>query len=156
MPAKNAAAAAGDAAESPKSLYERDFYSWALAQAALLRAGRFAEIDMANVADELETLGRAEASALGSSYRQIVLHLLKWQYQPGRRAKDWKAAVLRERAHAADVLETSPGLKPRKQELLAKAYQSARKEAAIETDLPMSTFPDACPFTLEQVEDKRL
>lgn len=135
-------------------LYERDFYGWCLEQARLVRAGRLAELDLPNLAEELESLGKEQARALRSSYRVLLLHLLKWRYQPRRRSRSWSATIVRERDAARERVAESPGLKPRQRALLAEAYRGARKEAAAETGLSLATFPEACPFTLEQALDE--
>ncbi|MGH6945511.1 MAG: DUF29 domain-containing protein [Geminicoccaceae bacterium] len=137
-----------------KSLYDRDFYSWAMSQAALIRERRFDEIDIENVAEEIETLGRSEASALKSTFRILLMHLLKWQYQPALRSKSWRNTIGRERTNFEEILDDNPGLKPRRQELFAKAYRVARKDAARETDLPLDTFPPQSPYSLEQALDE--
>lgn len=143
----------GKARAQEASLYERDFYSWALQQAALMRAGRQAETDVLNLAEEIETLGRSEASAFWSSYRLILLHLLKQQCQTSKRSQSWRGTAARERNNAARNLNRNPGLEPRRPSLFAEAFEDARKEAAAETDLPIGQFPATCPWSLDQVED---
>jgi hypothetical protein len=146
-------AKAREALTSP-SLYERDFYAWALEQAAHLRAGRLAELDLANLAEEIEGLARAEARELRSRYVTLLIHLLKWEFQPDRRTSSWIETVVRERDEIEELLDGSPGLKPRRDELFAKAYRGARSRAAAETRLPMSRFPATCPYTREQTMDE--
>jgi hypothetical protein len=135
-------------------LYERDVYGWCLEQARLVRAGRVAELDLANLAEELESLGKEQVRALRSSYRVLLLHLLKWRFQRRRRSRSWAATIVRERDAAQERLRENPGLKPRQRALFAEADRSARKEAAAETGLALETFPQACPFTLEQALDE--
>lgn len=135
------------------ALYESDFYSWTQRQAELMRAGRLAEIDLPNIAEEIESLGRAQYHALRSSYRLVLLHLLKMRHQPERRTPSWTSTIVRERTAIEDCLSDNPGLRPRRAEAFAAAYPGARREAAAETTLPLRTFPKACPFSLEQVED---
>lgn len=135
-------------------LYERDFYTWALEQAAHLRAGRLAELDLANLAEEIEGLARAEARELRNRYATLLTHLLKWEFQPERRSTSWAGTIAHERVEIEDLLDDNPGLKPRQSELFAKAYRSARAGAAAETKLPLSSFPATCPYTLEQAMDE--
>jgi hypothetical protein len=135
-------------------LYERDFYSWALEQAALLRARRFAELDLENLAEEIDGLARGEARELRSRYVTLLMHLLKWEFQPKRRSPSWKATIVRERVEIEDHLDENPGLKPRQPELFARAYRSARAGAAAETNLPVDRFPAACPYTRDQAMDE--
>jgi hypothetical protein len=141
-----------DAPAAP-ALYDSDFYSWCLDQARLVRERRFAELDIDNVVEELESLGKEQAHALRSSYRVLLMHLLKWRYQPERRSGSWAGTIVRERANAADRLKESPGLKPRQSGLVREAYRVARREAAAETSLPLATFPETCPFHIDQALD---
>ena len=136
-------------------LYARDFYTWTRRQAELMRAGLFEKIDVANLVEEIETLGRSEAAALESAYRLICLHQLKRLLQPERAAsRSWTNTIIRERLHAVRVLRDNPGLNPSRQELFESAYADARKEAAGETGLPLSLVPEVAPFTLAQITDE--
>jgi hypothetical protein len=137
----------------PADLYAHDFYSWALAQAALLRQRRFAELDLANLAEEVEDLGRRQASELQSRFETLLTHLLKWMFQPERRSHSWVGTITRERGKIAEHLDDNPGLKPRRHELSARSYRHARADAVAETNLPLETFPAACPWTLDEVMD---
>lgn len=145
---------AHEADGSAGELYERDFYTWALRQAELVRAGRLAELDRENVAEELESLGKEQAHKLESSFRVLLLHLLKWRYQPQRRSRSRRGSIVRERTNVELLLEGNPGLKPRCAELFAAAYRGARKEAAAETGLPIARFPEASPFTMSEALDE--
>ena len=131
--------------------YEEDGYSWALEQAALLRARRLDQIDIENIAEEIESLGKSFANELRSRYGTLVMHLLKWQLQPDRRSNSWAGTIRRERIAITKHLRDNPGLKPRRQELLADCYDEAVQAAVAETDLPPRTFPEACPYSLEEV-----
>ncbi len=133
------------------SLYDGDFYSWTCEQASLLRAGRLRDIDLENIAEEIETLGGSEASALRSSLRLIIVHLLKLQYQPERATNSWRGTIVRERINAERRLIDNPGLKPKLQEFFREAYGDARRIAAAETGLAIETLPAQPAFTLEQV-----
>lgn len=135
------------------SAYDDDFYGWCLEQAALVRAGRFSELDRENVVEELESLGIEQTHALRSAYRVLLVHLLKWRYQPGKRTRSWAGTIVRERGSAAERLAGNRGLEQHKHRLFAEAYGRARREAAAETGLRISTFPTDCPFTFEQALD---
>ena len=134
------------------SFYDDDFFRWTTEQADLLRQGRFAEADLGNIVEEIESLGRSEKRELESAYRLICLHLLKMIYPPSRATRSWLNTIVRERNTAESVLEDSPSLKSRRAALLNTAYRRARQEAAAETGLPLPTFPETPPFTLDQVE----
>ena len=136
-------------------LHARDFYTWARRQADLMRSGLFEKIDVANLIEEIETLGRSDAAALESAYRLICLHQLERLVQPQRASRrSWTNTIIRERLHAARVLRDNPGLKTKRQALFESAYADARKEAAGETGLSLSVVPEAAPFTLAQIMDE--
>ena len=136
------------------SKYETGFYTWANEQAALVRAGRFDEVDIENIAEELETLGRSEARELKSRYRTLLLHLLKWRYQADKRSWSWETTIKRKRGREIpDHMKENSGLKPRQQELFEAAYALARGDVADETGLPDATFPADRPFTLDEAMD---
>ena len=137
-----------------QNLYETDFFSWTLRQAELLRAGQTELADLANIAEEIETLGRSEESKLESAYMLIGMHLLKVLFQPERTTPSWRRTILHNRLAAAKLLRLNPGLKPKRERLFASAYEDARKEAAEETGMSLAIFPETPPFSLEQVEDE--
>lgn len=131
--------------------YEADLFAWALDNAALLRAGRLFEIDAEHLAEELEDLGKSERRALGSHIRNLVTHLLKWQYQPRLRGASWRLSVINARAAIQEILEDSPSLVPEAARQLATTYRLARENAIGETGLPDAMFPPSCPYTIVQV-----
>ena len=131
--------------------YEGDFYTWTQEQRALLRAGRLDAIDRDNIAEEIESLGRNEFDKLVSFYALVMLHMLKWEHQPNLRSRSWATSIERHREDAAEVLDDNPGLKHRLDQALARAYRRARLDAAAETGLRKATFPESCPFTLEEL-----
>jgi type I site-specific restriction-modification system R (restriction) subunit len=135
-------------------LYEKDAYSWALSQADALRRRLANEIDWENVAEEIESVGRSQASELRSRYITLLMHLLKWQFQTERRSRSWANTIKRERREITSHLAENPGLQPRLQELLESAYETARIDASTETDLPEEAFPLANPFSLEAAMDE--
>lgn len=132
---------------------EDDFYGWCYQQAELLRRKRFAEADFPNVIEELEGMARHHRSMLKSSYRVLIVHLLKWEYQRQRRARSWLMTAVRERNNIADHEEDSSSLRNEAPILLAEVYRRAAHQAARETKLPVETFPADCPYTLDQLRD---
>ncbi len=133
--------------------YETDFYLWTQQQAALLRQGEFNRLDLdcVNIAEEIESMGRRDRLSLRSYLHNILLHLLKWCYQPERRGTSWKLSIRNGRRQARNLLKESPSLKPLLAEIAEDEYPSAREDAADETGLPLAAFPETCPFTLEQI-----
>lgn len=133
--------------------YETDFYTWTQQQAALLRAGRLAELDVSNLAEELEDMGRSEKRELTHRLAVLLAHLLKWGYQPKRRGKSWRLTVKEQRIQVQRELRQNPGLKALLKDVLADAYEDAQLQAAKETDLDESVFPQTCLWTFEQIID---
>jgi ribosomal protein L29 len=133
--------------------YESDFYAWTQEQAALLRAGRFAELDVEHIIEEIEDMGKSERRELASRLEVILADLLKWQYQKGLRSTSWLATIKEQRRRIARHLGKNRSLKAGLEDLLVQAYEDARYTAGIETGYSEIAFPAACPWTLEQVLD---
>jgi hypothetical protein len=138
--------------KDPDTLYERDFITWTQQQAALLKKGRLDLVDVANLAEEVESLGKSQLSALRSSYKLIAMHLLKLMKQPEKATASWENTINRERGNVIDLLDENPGMRSKRSELFLKAYGSARSEAAFETQIDLMQFPEEPPFSLEQIE----
>lgn len=136
------------------ALYDTDFYVWTQQTASLLRQGRFAEIDIEHLAEEIESMGKSDRRALESYLKNITLHLLKWHYQGGLRGPSWRKSINNGRDAAQRILEDSPSLAREIHTALIKVYPKARRDALDETGLPESTFPDVCPWTAEQILDE--
>lgn len=137
------------------SLYEQDFYAWANQQAALLRAGQLSAADIENIAEEIESMGKTEQRELENRLTVTLLHLLKWQFQPGRRGASWQATIRVQRRDLARHIGRNPSLKPEIAEAITYAYENAKIEAAAETGLPEVTFSSVCPWSFEQIMDDR-
>lgn len=138
---------------SGSALYEQDFYAWAREQAALLRAGKLAAADIEHIAEEIESMGKTEKRELVSRLTVLLLHLLKWQFQPSRRGASWEVTVINQRLDVADHLQDNPSLKAMLDEAISGAYERARNSAKAETGLPKESFPATCPWTFEQIMD---
>ncbi|MGA3403081.1 MAG: DUF29 domain-containing protein [Acetobacteraceae bacterium] len=136
------------------SLYERDFYAWANEQAALLRAGKLDSADIENIAEEIESMGRSEKRELVNRLAVLLLHLLKWQFQPSFRSTSWRLTVREQRFRLGDHLADNPSLKSKVGDAMRDAYRLARVEAARETGLAEDTFPTNCPFTFDQATNE--
>src|SRR5258705_9479816 len=139
---------------SAPARYDRDLYGWAVEQAALLRAGRLAEADVPNIADELDDVGNQRFDKLESAMRVILLHLLKWDHQRDRQSRSWRASILVQRNHVRRVLKKNPGLKPRIDEAGGDAYADARIMAAAQTLVEDRAFPVRCPYTWQQIMER--
>ena len=134
--------------------YDEDFFAWTQEQARLLRAGEFSQLDIENVAEELESMGRSDRREIESRLEVLLMHLLKWQLQVGHRSPGWVRTIREQRRRIAKVLRDSPSLRPAVPQLIPEAYTEALDKAAQETGLPETMFPSACPFTLEQILDE--
>jgi hypothetical protein len=133
--------------------YERDFFAWASEQAALLRAGRLKEADIAHIAEEIESMGKAEKRELVNRLTVLLLHLLKWRVQPGMRGSSWQATVKVQRRDLERLFRDNPSLKSYLAEAMSDAYGDAIILAASETGLPEAALPSDCPWSCEQAMD---
>lgn len=140
----------------PASKYDSDFYGWAVEQAALLRQGRLADADIANIAEEIESLGRSEKRELVSRLAVLLAHLLKWQFQPELRGDSWRLTIEDQREEVEEHLSENPSLRPNLDQAIAGAYRKALRVARKETGLAASTFPPACPYSVAQIFDPAL
>ena len=136
--------------------YDQDFYIWTQEQAALLREGAWQDLDVSNLAEEIESLGKNDRRALGSHLRNLMLHLLKWHYQTREEdpSTSWRSSIRNARAEIAVLLEDSPSLRRTVPGLITRWYGLARQDAADETRLPLATFPTTCPWPPEQILDE--
>jgi Domain of unknown function DUF29 len=132
--------------------YDTDFYAWTQAQAAALRDGKWNTLDRANLAEEIESLGRSERYAIESHLQNLLTHLLKWRYDPGTEPRrGWRITIRNARL---DIAKRALGhLQHYPAQYLATAYRHAREDAADATDRPLTTFPEACPWPMAQVLD---
>lgn len=137
-----------------KIRYEEDFYSWALLQSNLLRQRCFDQLDLLNLVEELEDLGKRHYEQLESRLMQLIAHLLKWKVQHWKRTNSWRATIRVQRKSIAKLLQRNPGLRSRLGEALQESWDQARDLAIIETDLPEDQFPESCPFNLAEVLDQ--
>jgi hypothetical protein len=134
--------------------YDTDFYAWTQVQAAALRAKHLAALDIEHLAEEVEDLGRAVRKGIGSQLERLLLHLLKWRYDPATDPRRlWRVTIRHARREIADELAENRSLHGYPAARLATAYQHAREDAADDTGLSLATFPETCPWTIEQVLD---
>jgi hypothetical protein len=131
--------------------YEQDFYAWTVEQAHLLRTGELSSIDAANIAEEIESLGRRDRREIESRMTVLLMHLLKWQKQSKLRSRSWSGTIFEQRRRIEKLLKESPSLRASVNEALAEVYTEAREAASNETGLPEAEFPVDCPFTPDEV-----
>jgi len=135
--------------------YEQDLLTWTQQQAEYLQKGRWAELDVKNLIEELEALGRSEQKELSSYFQVLLIHLLKCQYQPEKRIPSWNNTLSNCRDKIQDCLEDTPSLQRFLQdsEWIEKYYRRARRDAAKETQKALETFPVKCPYEIAQILD---
>ena len=134
--------------------YETDLHAWTHDQAKALRAKAWAALDIANLAEEIESLGNEQAHAIESHLAILLMRLLKWCYQPARRSRSWRLSIRNARIEIRKRLRRSPSLRPELPTMLLDAYADARKLAMDDTGLPLAAFPEACPWNLDQLQDE--
>ena len=139
---------------SKLGLYDKDFFAWSSQQAALLRAGQFSSADIKHIAGEIESMGNTEKRELVSRLKVLLLHLLKWQFQPSGRGSSWEASIKIQRLELVDHLHDNPSLKSKLPEAIASAYRIAVVAASSETGLPETAFPEMCPYSFQQLMSK--
>ncbi len=141
--------------EADTGLYERDFYLWLAKQAASLREGRLRDLDVVNLLEEIEDMGRSEKSAIENNLIVLLTHLLKHKFQPDQRSSSWRGSIVEHRRRLRKLIRESPSLQPYAHEIYAECYADSCEQAAAETALPPETFPAAPAFSLEQALDPR-
>jgi hypothetical protein len=134
-------------------LYDQDFCLWLATTVEVLRDRRFSQLDLENLIEEIESMGRSEKSALRNNLIVVLLHLLKYKFQPEKRSNSWRFTLFEHRRRLQEALEDSPSLKNYYQTVLSQCYQNARKGAALETGLDIAIFPEQLPFSPEKVLD---
>lgn len=130
--------------------YDEDFFAWTQEQARLLREGELSEVDRENTAEELEDMGRSLRNELRNRLAILVMHLLKWQYQPMLQSRSWSSSIREQRQEISDLLDESPSLRSAVSDL-SRIYVRARTKAARETGFAEDVFPETCPYTPEQI-----
>jgi hypothetical protein len=133
------------------SLYETDFHAWANEQAALLRAGKLSAADIEHIAEEIESIGRGEKRELVNRLTVLLLHLLKWRFQPALRGNSWRLSIEGQRRKLERHLADNPSLKAKLDGAITDAYGDALIEAERETGLARSSLPPTCPWSFEQM-----
>ena len=98
-------------------------------------------------------MGRSDRRSIANNLNVVLVHLLKWIFQPDRRKGGWMATIIEHRDRLRRIISDSPSLRSYPADILAAEYASARRIAAAETELPPRVFPEACPFTVEEALD---
>lgn len=136
-----------------KEIYEQDFNEWLEITANLLRENKFSALDLENLIIEIEAMGKNNQRELASRLIILIMHLLKWKYQPEKKSTSWLKTINEQRLQLELLLEQNPSLKNQIPEIKDKCYHRARKMAHQETKLNLKVFPQDNPFTFTQVLD---
>ncbi|MCU0568102.1 MAG: DUF29 domain-containing protein [Oculatellaceae cyanobacterium Prado106] len=131
-------------------LYQQDFYQWTQQMAEALQHGHYEKLDLENLAEEIESLGRSEKRELRSRLQILLMHLLKWQYQPQRRSHSWQSTITEQRVQINGLLQDSPSLRPYLVEIFEDCYETARTLAAGETGMAIAHFPTSSLYSIEE------
>ena len=131
--------------------YEKDIVAWANEQAKLLRAGHYDLLDLEHIAEEIEDVGKSEQRELANRMAVLLAHLLKWQFQPGRRGASWERTIREQRRAIDKRLMRTPSLRPMltDDDWLTEIWADAVSATASETGL--ADFPEACPWSAKDV-----
>jgi Domain of unknown function DUF29 len=137
-----------------KTLYDVDFHLWLESNIKLIKEGKLYQLDLENLLEELESMGKNNKNALKSNLAILLMHLLKYKYQKDKITNSWKFTIREHRYRLQDSLTDSPSLRGYFNEVFTQCYQRSRQLAADETGLSLNTFPLECPFTQLQVLDE--
>jgi hypothetical protein len=132
-------------------LYEQDYHHWLETTAQQLRDGNLAALDIQNLLEEIEDMGRSERRSVYSNLKILLLHLLKYAYQPAMRSNSWLGSIVEHRQRLNKAFKDSPSLKPHYGIIFAEAYAEARELAAAETGMTIDHFPIGSPFSPEAI-----
>jgi hypothetical protein len=136
--------------EALPALYEADETAWLETMAELIREGKTQELDYAHLQEYLTDMAKRDKREVRSRLVTLLAHLLKWAHQPTNRNGSWQATILTQRSELEDLLESAV-LRQHAVDVLSNAYGKALKQAALETGLPVKSFPATCSYTLEQI-----
>jgi Domain of unknown function DUF29 len=131
-----------------QELYETDYLQWIEATVQKIQSQEYGAVDWENLIEEIEDMGRRERHSLESNFIVLVIHLLKWQFQPQQRSGSWEGSIIEPRRRVNKALKDSPSLNPYLIGLEAECYKEAVKQVKAETSLPLAAFPLNCPYEL--------
>jgi hypothetical protein len=140
-------------AVDPSAGYDTDFFQWTQATAEMIRQGRLAEVDLEHVAEEIEDMGKRDRREVRSRLIVLVMHLLKWEFQPERRTPSWRSTIDEQRMQIELILLDSPSLRRLPSDELDATYKRAINRAVTQTGLNKNRFPPSCSYTVEQILD---
>lgn len=135
------------------NLYDADFLIWVDRQVQLLRSRQFEQLDLQHLTDEIADMGAQLKRELHRRLELLLMHLLKYRYQPERISGSWRGTIREQRRRIQLLLKDAPSLATVLDQILAESYHVARNKAADETGLSLDTYPACNPFSREQLLD---
>ena len=136
------------------TLYDQDFYAWTQQQVDLLKTGQWKQVDIENLIEEIESLGKQQRQELRNRLGVLLGHLLKWRYQPEGRSKSWRATIREQRREIQRHLKENPSLKPHLAEAIEIGYEGGLDLLDRETSVDLKQVPQACPFSQVEIFDE--
>ena len=136
-----------------KTLYETDFNLWLEETVLLIKEGKLDRLDIENLLEEIEGMSRGEKDAVESNLIRVLQHLLKWKYQPQKRSPSWAYTIIEHSRRLNKAFKNSPSLNRHFNDVFDECYAAACQAASVETQLPLVTFPQSCPFSKSDVLD---
>lgn len=133
--------------------YEEDFYGWTMVNVSLLKQGKFKEIDVEHIIEEMEDMGKREKRELINRLCILITHLLKWHFQPQRKGRSWHGSIMSQRIDLKKHMRDNPSLKSFISEALSEAYEKSRYDFEAETGEDIKILPSTCPYTFEECLD---
>ncbi len=130
-------------------LYQQDYCLWLEQTIQQLQAGQFNQLDISALIEELQGMSNTEKNALESNLRILLMHLLKYRYQPHKRTNSWLFTIREHRKRLLRAFKKSPSLKRYYEEVFVECYQDGKELASDETGLSLQAFPSESPFTPE-------
>lgn len=134
-----------------QTLYETDYLQWIETTVKKLRFEDYTNVDWENLIEEIEDMGRSERRSLKSNLIVVLVHLLKWQFQPEHRSGSWEGSIIEHRRRIREAIFDSPSLQPYLESIFVECYPQAVKQAKAETRLPLEIFPQQCPYELVEL-----
>ncbi|MBW4644183.1 MAG: DUF29 domain-containing protein [Goleter apudmare HA4340-LM2] len=136
-----------------QKLYDTDYWQWIQTTVEKLQSQDYTNVDWENLIEEIADMGRSERRSLKSNLIVILLHLLKWQYQPEKRSGSWESSIIEHRRRVQEALNDSPSLTPYLESVFTECYAQAVKQAKAETGLAVESFPGMSPYEIAQIID---
>ena len=138
---------------SLRNLYNLDYLAWYETTLEQVKNYQLNDLDLESLSEVLENLVR-DTKQSGESYlKQMIIYLLLIEY--------WKSESINHRHWATEIdnfrgeleIDLTTNLRKHLSNKKDLIYQKAIKNVNLKTGLNKKTFPDQCPYTLEQLLD---